>query len=312
MALTKPQYLTKTLYDLYQELGLPLDLINQDIGFTVFNLKDTITELPYTSPPFRPDYFSFIFVKDAHGKYSIDEHNFLIEPGTIYFTNPGNYRTFEWTNINEAYLITFSEDYLRENVHQDVFEDFSFLLTETIQPRVLSMDIFNDMEKLYFYIHKEYWGTSTFKNRIIGNLFVVLLLKIKEYFFKDYDPIYEGNRGSQIVKIFKLNLENHYRDLFNGRADKIFRANDYADLQHLHPNYLGNVIKSKTGKTISTWLAEKTISEAKSLLQNSAMSIKEVAYFLKFTESTHFSNYFKKYTSQSPADYRKTHNSSQS
>jgi AraC-like DNA-binding protein len=133
------------------------------------------------------------------------------------------------------------------------------------------------------------------------------LLKIKEYFWKDYNPIYEGNRGSLIVKNFKRMLEKHYRDLSNGTVERIFHVQEYADVQNLHPNYLSSVIKSKTGKAIGTWISEKTIAEAKSLLQNSPISIKEVAYRLGFAESAHFSNYFKKHTGQFPVLYRKLH-----
>lgn len=42
------------------------------------------------------------------------------------------------------------------------------------------------------------------------------------------------------------------------------------------------------------------VESIKSLLQNSSISIKEIAYQLGFPESTHFSNYFKKYTNTSP------------
>jgi AraC family transcriptional activator of pobA len=78
---------------------------------------------------------------------------------------------------------------------------------------------------------------------MIGSLFVVILLKIKEYFWTNYNPINEGNRGSQIVQHFKRTLEQHYRDLVNGSAEKIFRVQDYATAQNLHPNYLNNVLK---------------------------------------------------------------------
>lgn len=135
----------------------------------------------------------------------------------------------------------------------------------------------------------------------------MLLLRIKAFFWQDYNPIYEGNRSSQIVKTFKKTLESHYRSLVAGKEDKVYRVQDYADLQHLHPNYLSTVIKTKTGKSISTWIADKTIAEAKSLLQHASSSIKEIAYLLGFTESAHFSNYFKKHTGLSPVAYRKAH-----
>jgi AraC-like DNA-binding protein len=170
------------------------------------------------------------------------------------------------------------------------------------------MQIFAELEGLYLQIHKEYRARSPYRMRIIANLFVVLLLKIKEYFWLDYNPIYEGNRSSHIVKNFKRLLEKHYRDLSEGKAERAFRVQEYADAQNLHPNYLSNVIKSKTGKPIGTWIAEKTIAEAKSLLHHSPVAIKEIAWRLGFAETAHFSNYFKKHTGQSPVTFRKNGN----
>lgn len=293
-------------------MGLPLDSVNPASGFTIHYLKDTFKEFPFKSIAYRPDYFSFLFVKDAHGRYTVDEMTFDIAPGTVYFTNPGNFRSFEWYDINDACLITFDETYLKEYVHADTYKEFSFLLTETVQPRVLQPSMFDELELLCQQIHRIHLGDSVFKNKIIGSLFVVMLLRIKEYFWQDYNPFYEGNRSSKIVKDFKRALESHYRNLLAGKAEKVYRVGDYASAQGLHPNYLSNVIKTKTGKSISTWIADKTMAEAKSLLQNSNSSIKEIAYILGFSESTHFSNYFKKHTHLTPVSYRKNHNQPES
>ncbi|HVU58841.1 MAG TPA: AraC family transcriptional regulator [Puia sp.] len=300
--------LHETLMDTYRTLGLPVDLIHADGQFAVHNLADIHPNLPFTSTVFRTNYFSFVFVKDGEGRYTTDEQSFKTTPGMIYFTNPGHYKSFHWDRVGAVWLITMSEAFLKENVHHDVFKEFSFLLAETVPPKVLEPAVFGEFEQLYLQINKEYFGDSPYKYRMIGNLFVVLLLKIKEYFWQDYNPIQEGNRSSQIVKLFKRHLEKHYRDLLTDKADKAFRVQDYAELQNLHPNYLSNVIKSKTGKAIGTWITEKTIAEAKSLLQNSTISIKEIAYKLGFSESSHFSNYFSKHAEISPAAYRKQQN----
>lgn len=300
-----PVVFYKNLYDTYNKLGLPVENIDPSTDFTINNLKDLHPELPFKSHTYRPNYFSFLFVKDANGRYTTDDLSFVSEPGTIYFTNPGHQKSFEWTRIGEVFLITFTEQYLKENVHPEIFREFPFLLAETVYPKVLQPAAFAEFEQLYLQIYKEYRLNSMYKKKIIANLFVVLLLKIKEYFWQDYNPIYEGNRSSQIVKSFKRDLESHYRDLVNGKVEKVFRAHDYAALQSLHPSYLNNVIKSKTGKSMTTWITEKTIAEARSLLQQSSLSIKEIAYLLGFAEATHFSNYFSKHTDASPTDYRK-------
>lgn len=296
-----------SIQELYSYLKLPVDQISEESEFAVHNLNEVHAVLPYTSPVFRANFFSFVFVKNSTGKYTTDDKVFGTEPGTIYFTNPGHYKSFEWHELKDVYMITLSESFLKENVHADIFEQFPFLLAETVPPRVLNPELFAEFELLYLQILKEYNSASPYRMRMIAAIFVVILLKIKEHFWKDYNPIYEGNRSSEIVKNFKRALEKHFRDLSSGLLDQQYRVQDYADLQHLHPNYLSSVIKNKTGKAIGTWISEKTIAEAKSLLQNSSVSIKEIAYRLGFTESAHFSNYFKKHTAQSPVLYRKEH-----
>jgi len=295
----------ETLNELYEQMGLAHSPIDSSSGFTIVYLQDHFKEFPISSIPYRPDFFSFLFIKDAFGNYTIDDLHFTMGPRTVYFTNPGNFRKFEWHNITDVCLIVFNESYLKEQVHPDIYRDFSFLLTETVEPRVLKPEQFEVIEELYRFIYREHHGSSPYKNKLIGSLIVSLLLKIKEYFFQDYNPIYEGNRSSQIVKTFKQNLEQHFRDLANGKTDTQLRVQDYADKQFLHVNYLSSVISSKTGKSISTWIADKTIAEAKVMLQDKDLNIKEIAGRLGFLEASHFSNYFKKHTSQSPAEYRK-------
>lgn len=287
-------------------MGLPVNEINDNAGITINNLKQLHPNLPYKSIGYRPNYFSFLFVKDAKGKYTTDDVTFETEPGTIYFTNPGHFKSFEWYEINEVYLITVTEAFIKENVQLNIFKEFPFLLSETVYPRTLNENNFSEFENIYLQIEKAFISSSIFKNKVIGNFLVILLLKIKEAFWNDYNPIYEGNKSSQIVKKFKRDLENHSRELLDGKINKQFRVKDYAIAQNLHENYLNNVIKSKTGKSVSNWITDKLIIEAKSLLKNSNLSIKEIAFKLGFLETSHFSNYFKKNIKTTPEKYRKS------
>ena len=296
---------SNSLFELYQHLNLPVNLIDTAEGFSIFNLKEVGFELPYQSTPYRPNFFSFLFIKEGAGNYTIDDYSFEVKAHSVYFTNPSNYRTFCWKKIEEIYLITFDEVFLKKYISKEIFNTFPFLLTETVKPKIVTDEFYETIEKIYLQIRSEYIGSSVHKYKIIGHLLAVLFFKIKEYFWQDYNPIYEGNRSSQIVKSFKQLLEKHYRDLSSDKVETVFRVQDYAHAQNLHPNYLSSVIKSKTGKSIATWIAEKTISEAKALLQNSSISIKEITFKLGFSEAAHFSNYFKKNTGTTPAQYRK-------
>src|ERR1041385_3686415 len=149
-----------TLCDQYRNLGLPTDLIDEKTDFTVFNLKDVGDGKPFGSSAARLNFFVFIFSKDGNARYTIDDQTFETKPGTIYFTNPGHIRSYQWTNINEVYLITLNESFLKANVHADIFDEFPFLLAETFPARVVNPDVFAEFERIYLQIHKEYTGRS--------------------------------------------------------------------------------------------------------------------------------------------------------
>jgi AraC family transcriptional regulator, transcriptional activator of pobA len=290
--------------DLYKSLNLPL---KQEIDFTIHFKPDVYHQIPFKSPIFRADYFSFGFVKEGSGFYTIDENKFSFSSRSIYFTNPGHIKSFEINELNDAYMITFTENFLRENVHSEIYNEFPFLLAEIIPPMTLSEEKFKEFETLYKQIFDEYEKPSVYKNKILGNLFVVLLLKLKEEFWLDYNPIIEGNRNSQIVKSFKQLLESEFKKIMEKQQnDCKLQAQLFAETLNLHPNYLNSVIKSKTGKTINEWIVIRTLSATKSLLKNTSLSVKEIAYILGYSEPTHFNRFFKKHQNTTPIAYRKS------
>lgn len=290
--------------DLYKTLNLP---VAHEIDFTILSIPEIHHQIPFQSPKLRADYFSFILTKEGSGIYCLDDTKFPFGSRSIYFTNPGHAKSYELTESKEAYIITLTENFLREYVHSDVYDEFPFLLAEIVPPKTLSEKQFIELETLYKQILNEFKNPSQYKNRILGNLFVVLLLKIKEDFWLDYNPITEGNRNSQIVKSFKQLLEKEFKKILSDRSTSgRLQVKDFANVLHLHPNYLSSVIRSKTGKTINEWLTNRTLAAAKSLLRNTSLSAKEIAYKLGFSEPTHFNRFFRKHAEITPNEFRKS------
>lgn len=293
-----------TISDLYKTLGLSFD---HEIDFTILSIPDIHPHIPFKSPVMRADYFSFILTKEGSGIYYLDDNKFPFDSRSIYFTNPGHIKSYELNESKEALIITLSEKFLRENVHSEIYGEFPFLLVEKAPPNKLLQEDFEEFDSLYSQILNEFSKESEYKNKILGNLFMVILLKIKEKFWSTYNPIEEGNRDSQIVKSFKRLLELEFRKVLNnGQNDVKLQAQHFAQKLDLHPNYLNSVIKSKTGRTVNDWISKRTLSIAKSLLLNTPYSSKEIAYKLGFSEPTHFSRFFKNHTQVSPNLFRKS------
>lgn len=290
--------------DLYKTLSLHYD---KEIDFTILSIPDIHPQIPFKSPILRADYFSFILTKDGSGIYYLDDNKFPFDSRTIYFTNPGHIKSYELIESKDAYIITLTENFLRDNVHPEIFGEFPFLLAEIAPPKKLSLNDFEEFATLYKQVLNEFKKDSRYKNKILGNLFTILLLKIKEKFWLDYNPIEEGNRNSQIVRSFKKLLELEFKKVMEREQnDSKLQAQYFAEKLNLHPNYLNSVIKSKTGRTVNDWISRQTLTVAKNLLLNTSYSLKEITFKLGFSEPTHFSRFFKKHTQLSPSSFRKT------
>ncbi|MGD1840027.1 MAG: AraC family transcriptional regulator [Thermonemataceae bacterium] len=293
-----------TISDLYQTIGLPSD---GEVNFSVLSVPDIHPQIPFKSPVLRADYFSFILTKKGEGVYYLDDNRFPFGDGSFYFTNPGHIKSYELAVSEEAYIIMTTESFLRENVHPEIYGEFPFLLAEIVPPHEQSPHDFEEYEQLFTQILREFNKESTYKDKILGNLMLVLLLKIKEKFWADYNPIAEGKGNSRIVKSFKKSLEAEFKKILKGGQSSIkLQAQYLAEQLNLHPNYLNAVIKSKTGRTVNDWISKRTLSVAKSLLIDSTYSAKEIAYLLGYSEPTHFSRFFKKHTQLSPIAFRKS------
>ena len=78
----------------------------------------------------------------------------------------------------------------------------------------------------------------------------------------------------------------------------------YADALFITTGHLTKTVKEVTEKTTKQFIEEALILEAKILLQNEDLTILHIMEELQFSNISFFSNFFKKYTSMSPSEYR--------
>ena len=68
--------------------------------------------------------------------------------------------------------------------------------------------------------------------------------------------------------------------------------------------YLSKLFHKHTGMNFTEYLTQKRIAQAKRMLENGEMNIKEIAYATGFNSQSYFSKIFKKYVGIAPSDYK--------
>jgi len=101
----------------------------------------------------------------------------------------------------------------------------------------------------------------------------------------------------QIMMTFLLTLNTEYRQ---HRAVQY-----YAEKQSLTPRHFADIIKQESGYTPMEWINMVTINQAKNLLRQPDMQVKDVAAQLGFPEQFTFRKYFKTHTGMSPTEYQR-------
>jgi AraC-like DNA-binding protein len=91
-------------------------------------------------------------------------------------------------------------------------------------------------------------------------------------------------------------IQNHYQE--------DIRLKDFAAQLHIHPNYLGQLIKKSCGLAFRDLLTEHRIEKAKVLLSAGAHTVTETAYACGFNDSNYFSTVFRRRTRMTPRELR--------
>lgn len=105
-----------------------------------------------------------------------------------------------------------------------------------------------------------------------------------------------GGQKYQTVYRFKHLLQSRYRDSK--------KAKDYAALLHITPLYLNEIVKQITGFTVSYWIQQTVLLEAKRMLYYSKLDVKQIAFELGYEDHTYFSRFFKKNTGITATEFR--------
>ncbi|MFC4162610.1 helix-turn-helix domain-containing protein [Epilithonimonas zeae] len=224
----------------------------------------------------------------------------------LFFGNP--HIPYSWETISttyKGYTILFSEEFFKNSERSESLQQSSFfkiggtpVLKITEEQRLFLNTIFQKMIA-------EQEGDYIYKDELIRNYISLIIhesLKLEPA--KDFDQ--NKNAASRLSSVFLELLERQFPIETTNQPLQLKSAKDFAKILNVHVNYLNRAVKEVTGKSTTTHITERILTEAKALLQHTDWNISEIAFALGFDYPTYFNNFFKKQTGTNPKTFRLT------
>jgi len=294
----------ETMADFYErKFNLKFEGVNADLGhFNVFKLEDCNAP---GKPPVqysRRDFYKIALMRGQH-LYHYGDKTLEVSGSTLMFFNPEVPYTFEsLTEDATGYFCIFKDAFFADYIRGSLKE--LPMYSPSGKPAYLLNQKQDDaFAHIFSKMIDELKSDYTFKFDLIRNYIMEIIhgalkLQPSETLYQHVDA------NARITAVFTELLERQFPIESRSQQFKLRSAKDFAEKLNVHPNHLNRAIKTATGKTTTSHIADRLVTEAIALLKHTRWNIAEISYTLGFEDPAHFNNFFKKQTSQTPKAYR--------
>lgn len=232
--------------------------------------------------------YQLLYITNGNGVFTFgnSKQSCFITEGKMFFLMPGvwhTYKPLENSGWNE-YWIGFKGEIIEKIVKEGFFLN---------RPPVFNIGMNEEIIDLYYkaieIANEERAGFQQALSGIVMNILGLMYYRDKTRDFEDQELINKINKAKVMMR----------EDIYKNTS-----AEDIA--KNLGMSYSGfrRAFKELTGTSPSKYMVELKLNEAKLLLYNTNLPIKEISYNLNFENPDYFPIFFKKRTGKTPSEYR--------
>lgn len=271
--------------------------------------RDDATSIPFqhvpleqtgnydSSIPHRHNYYEVFVFEKGGGNHEIDFSSFPIKDRSIHFVSPGQVHTVKRKAPSYGHVLLFSRDFYSMNMRDSgMLNELPFLNNNSTNPVLnLTEEEFSVLRNITLSMEKEQNSEDPLKEDLIRSFLIAFLIYCKRYFKVDKSEA--SWTGDTIAFRFRRLIEKNF--------SKCHSVSDYAEMLNVSEKQLNATVKNQVGLNPSELIYDRIILEAKRLVLFTDYSFQEIAYFLNYSDPSHFTKFFKSKTGLSPGDFRK-------
>ncbi len=254
--------------------------------------------------PYQNNFFEIVYVERGEGEQCIAGVEFSYSAGNIFLLPPLNCHSFSISKPSKFIFIRFLDNFFlhgSEGVnYKGWFDSISYILAN--YNRVPGDIISSQSERKYIIgaiqsLCAEHLSTDGYSNAIVSGIMISILNLLARNIERKF-----ANNLSQNDSRFNSLIRHINSNLMNSEQLKI---STLADKFGISKSYFSEYFTKNAGIKLSEYILKAKLKLAETYILHTDNSLKEIAYALDFTDSSHLSNSFKRYYSMTIGEFRK-------
>ena len=272
---------------------------------SVLPIDERMTNFDYGDGSYTFDFYQISLKEGIEGSLSYGRNAYDFQEGTMTFIKPGqivkvdNSEDFKGGN---GWTLLFHPDFIRRSALASIIDQFTFFDYDAHEALHLSNEEKKALTELVRKIEQEYKYTI---DRHTQDLIIVNIEMLLKYCKRYYDRQFytRTNLNQDIISRFEQVVRAYYQ---SGRPlqEGVLTVKHCAQALHISANYLGDLLKTETGRNAKDHIQDYVIEKAKTQILGTDQSMSEIAYGFGFEYPQGFYKLFKAKTGMSPSQYR--------
>jgi AraC family transcriptional activator of pobA len=274
------------VHQLKERVSTGLEIRHFTVGEGPYDNKDSLGA-------HRDDHYIFFVIEEGAASLMIDFHELSFKSSNLYYVLPGQVHHRIRNEVAYGWFLAIDTALISPN-YRTVFE--SQLLLQ--QPVVLNNIQLQQCSNLLTLVQEKYLEADP------GPFYLQIVHSLLKSFIGMAASCYSNTDCSQISMSRPVQLAQEFKKLLLSHIKEVKSPSAYASMLHVSESYLNEALKKVTGFSVSYWIQQEVMLEAKRLLYYSQMNVKEIAHVLGYDDHTYFSRLFKKAEGTTPLLFR--------
>ena len=258
-------------------------------------IKINVTKrvIDFFFPAHGHEFYEIEFVTDGRARYIVNNKEFTLEKGSLYFVTPADIHRVEVLDSSTATVINIQFD--EKSVEPSLM--LSFLNLSRDACCKLDGADFSSALELFNLLYREYCGKKEYKNICLKNyLENILILFLRTYTKSGFITDDENKSMSRAV----VYVHSKFREGIT--------LKQAAEFCGFAPQYFSSKFHAHTGMTFKEYVDRLRLSYAENLLKSTSLSITEICFSSGFKNVSSFIRRFGEKHGISPSKYRQDRN----